>query len=111
MTEFPRDMGFGTAAVRAANKFRATGPEAPEGRQVEIRLAFQAYADVEVECEVTVERIAAGCRAIDSYWRTGYAPAQAVEMAEGKPPRYNISTLHPHTDRWNVSVPIPLPPE
>lgn len=105
----PAGAGFEEALVRIMNRAVIDPAVAPPGAEIKASFEFHAVVQVQVECEITVERTASGCRPTHPSFRGTYAGSAATDQANGRPPPAGGPTLHPSRERWRVTVPIPLP--
>ena len=102
----------GAGFEEAACSHPEPGCDRPGGRaagaEIKASFEFHAVVQVHVECEITVERTASGCRP-PTPPSAGPTPALRPPTRPTAGRRRRVSTLHPSRERWRVTVPIPLP--
>ena len=98
--------GFGEAAMRVMKRGAADPNLLPAGSSVRVSFDFVNSNEVDVECDISIERIARNCRVVRSFYADQGSRSKALTLAEGAAPPASVSALHRGPARWRLVVPI-----
>lgn len=104
IAEHPADpyFSFADATRRIALRSKADPGIIPPGTTFEVTMTFLAHVWIDLDCDVTVERIATDCRVRQQHLGDPSVGERVARAAEGKPPPEGVDAFRPGRARWRV---------
>ena len=101
-------LSFADAARRIALRAKADPQILSPGADIELTFEFLAHSWIDLDCDITVTRVADDCR-VRKQVSGGLGLGERVaRAAEGRPPPNGIDAMRPGRARWRVVEVIPI---